>query len=435
MSIIDLRSVVFTVVITEFICVIVISALWRQNRDRFAGLALWSLDFAFQVAGLLLIFMRSSIPDWMSLPLANTLIITGAVLGYVGLERFVGKRGPQLHNYALIALFFLSHAYLTFIKPDLESRNILLTLALLVICTQCAWLLLRRVEKPMLLLTRWTGMIFGAYCLLFIFRVVFNVIHPLLGNDYFHSGEDEAFIQIALLMLFILLTFSLTLMVNKRLHLDLQTQEEKFFKAFHSSPYAILLTRLANNRVFEVNDGFLKIMGYPQDEVLGRTIYDLNFWAHIEQRAALINDLLRGGRVQGIELQFRRKSGELFTGLYSADLVTINNERCTLSSINDISERKLAEEERERLVAEREKALSEIKALSGLLPICASCKKIRDDKGYWNQIESYIETHSDAEFSHGICPDCMRKLYPDFTDKTKSGAGKSAKDQPNDHNK
>jgi len=56
-------------------------------------------------------------------------------------------------------------------------------------------------------------------------------------------------------------------------------------------------------------------------------------------------------------------------------------------------------------------ALSQIKTLSGLIPICASCKKIRDDKGYWNQLEAFIQEHSGAEFSHGICPDCMKKLY------------------------
>ncbi|MCG2752321.1 MAG: hypothetical protein L6301_10780 [Desulfobacteraceae bacterium] len=60
-------------------------------------------------------------------------------------------------------------------------------------------------------------------------------------------------------------------------------------------------------------------------------------------------------------------------------------------------------------------ALTKVKLLGGLLPICASCKKIRDDKGYWNQIESYIKDHSEAEFSHGICPECAEKLYPEFS--------------------
>lgn len=64
-----------------------------------------------------------------------------------------------------------------------------------------------------------------------------------------------------------------------------------------------------------------------------------------------------------------------------------------------------------------QEALSEVKTLSGLLPICASCKKIRDDRGYWEQIEVYIEDHSNAAFSHGICPECVRKLYPEIADK------------------
>lgn len=79
-----------------------------------------------------------------------------------------------------------------------------------------------------------------------------------------------------------------------------------------------------------------------------------------------------------------------------------------------IGHRRLAEGERERLLQELQGALGKIKILRGFLPICASCKKIRDDQGYWNQIEEYIRDHSDAEFSHSICPECSKKLYPDF---------------------
>lgn len=78
----------------------------------------------------------------------------------------------------------------------------------------------------------------------------------------------------------------------------------------------------------------------------------------------------------------------------------------------EIVERKEAEKQNEQLICGLEQALSEIKVLSGFLPICAACKKIRDDQGYWNQIEVYISKHSKAQFSHGICPDCCNKLYP-----------------------
>ncbi|MDM8522497.1 response regulator [Desulfococcaceae bacterium HSG8] len=71
-----------------------------------------------------------------------------------------------------------------------------------------------------------------------------------------------------------------------------------------------------------------------------------------------------------------------------------------------------AEKERDRLTCELREALGKVKQLSGLLPICANCKKIRNDQGYWERIEAYITDHSEAEFSHGICPECARKLYP-----------------------
>ena len=84
----------------------------------------------------------------------------------------------------------------------------------------------------------------------------------------------------------------------------------------------------------------------------------------------------------------------------------------TLKHAHDQMEEELLN--RKKVEKELRAALAEVKQLSGLLPICASCKKIRDDKGYWNQIEGYIQEHSEAVFSHGICPDCMKKLYPDI---------------------
>jgi DNA-binding NarL/FixJ family response regulator len=74
-----------------------------------------------------------------------------------------------------------------------------------------------------------------------------------------------------------------------------------------------------------------------------------------------------------------------------------------------------SDKEKKELIEKLQEALNKVKILSGLLPICASCKKIRDDDGYWQQIETYIAEHSDLEFTHGLCPDCFKKLYPGYT--------------------
>jgi len=93
--------------------------------------------------------------------------------------------------------------------------------------------------------------------------------------------------------------------------------------------------------------------------------------------------------------------------------------------LRDITEQKKIEAERENLISNLQEAKNQVKMLSGLLPICANCKKIRDDQGYWHNVEEYIQKHSEADFTHGICPECMEKYYPDIAEKVKSRKNKN----------
>jgi DNA-binding NtrC family response regulator len=94
--------------------------------------------------------------------------------------------------------------------------------------------------------------------------------------------------------------------------------------------------------------------------------------------------------------------------------LVMENRRLLQTVQQQLAELRQAEEVREKLIHELQDALAEIKTLRGILPICSSCKKIRDDEGYWHQVEVYIRDHSEAEFSHGLCPECAKKLYPEF---------------------
>ena len=110
-------------------------------------------------------------------------------------------------------------------------------------------------------------------------------------------------------------------------------------------------------------------------------------------------------------IRYRYENLQLLNHLKKEEIQTRKlNARLAL----DIEKRKKAEEEKERLIRRLQKALDEVKTLSGMIPICANCKKVRDDKGYWDQIETYIHKHSNADFSHGICPECAKELYPDI---------------------
>lgn len=107
---------------------------------------------------------------------------------------------------------------------------------------------------------------------------------------------------------------------------------------------------------------------------------------------------------------FSPPGGELWKVLFNRSLSLVSIWATAIA----IVKKKRSEQKREEAIAEREKALREIKILQGILPICSSCKKIRDDKGSWKRIELYIMENSEADFSHGICPECIKKLYPEF---------------------
>jgi PAS domain S-box-containing protein len=345
MNFLDVRTVMFSHVITDAVCTAVLVFLWVQNRKRFSGISFLVLDFACQTTAVLLIVLRGSVPDWISMGASNTLVVAGALFGYMGLARFAGRRSRQAYNYFLLAAFVAVHLYFIFVRPNLAARTLNVSLGLLVMCFQCAWLALRGVEHRMRRTTQGVGLVFGVFCLVSIVRiVVVFALHPT-SNDFFRSGAYDTLLLMCYQLLMILLTFVLALMVNHRLLGEVLSQEEKFTKAFRSSPYAITLTRPSDGEMLDVNDGFAAITGYSHAEAIGRTTLDLQLWVNEVDRVAVVSDLLQGSRVVGREYLFRKRSGELVTGLFSAEIIRANDQLLILSSISDITDRKRAEEQ------------------------------------------------------------------------------------------
>jgi PAS domain S-box-containing protein len=161
------------------------------------------------------------------------------------------------------------------------------------------------------------------------------------------------------------------------------------------------------------NRGAERIFGYTAEEVLGRPITMLIPPDRLGEEPKIIERLRRGEYIEHFETVRRRKDGQEVDISLTISLIKDQTGKIIgVSKIaRDITERQRAKAEQEQLLNVLKDALARVKTLYGLLPICASCKKIRSDEGYWKNIETYIEEHSDASFTHGICPDCVQKLY------------------------
>ncbi|MGA2786164.1 MAG: PAS domain S-box protein [Verrucomicrobiota bacterium] len=196
--------------------------------------------------------------------------------------------------------------------------------------------------------------------------------------------------------------------------------------AVEQSPASIVITNTAGDIEY-VNPKFIELTGYTMEEVLGKNPRVLKSGEKSPEGYRELWETIRAGNEWRGEFHNKKKNGELYWEFASISPIRDSAGRVThyVAVKEDITTRKKFEADRDQLIHHLQQTLANVKALSGLLPICAGCKKIRDDKGYWSQVESYIQKHSEAKFSHGMCPDCLKKWYPDLV---KEGLGSSSKE-------
>lgn len=186
--------------------------------------------------------------------------------------------------------------------------------------------------------------------------------------------------------------------------------EESYENVFNAirDPICILDTRF---RIVKANKAMADRLGFSSEECVGQTCYRLIHRSEEYLAFCPHSQTLKDGLSHTVEVHEENLGGYFLVS--TSPLTDMTGK--VVGSVHvgrDITERKKAEEEKETLIKELQKALTKVKTLSGLLPICSSCKKIRDDKGYWIEVERYISKRAEVDFSHALCPECMKKIYP-----------------------
>jgi len=186
--------------------------------------------------------------------------------------------------------------------------------------------------------------------------------------------------------------------------------------AINSTVGGLIIADL-NGIVRFANPSFCKMFDYSRDDIVDMNAADLFATTEIRTFSDVVA-IIDISKDDTQEFVVENKAGKTFVVEVSASNVTSSSGKLAgrMASFIDVTKKKEIEADREKLIGKLQDALNKIKTLRGIVPICASCKKIRDDKGYWNQLEIYLTEHSEADFSHGICPECVQKIYPEFNE-------------------
>lgn len=181
---------------------------------------------------------------------------------------------------------------------------------------------------------------------------------------------------------------------NKSLQKEIEhktASEARYQSLFENNHSVILLIEQEFGTIIDANTKACDFYGYPKDILTAMNITDLNLLS----KKQIKKEMALAVKEKRSQLYFRHRlsSGETRDVEVYTGPIIINETKYLISVIHDITE---------------------LKQLRGIIPICCKCKQIRDDQGYWNQLEQYITDHSDALFSHGICPSCIEKEYPDL---------------------
>jgi PAS domain S-box-containing protein len=334
---IDVRTLIIIMGITNILQVIAVFIQFSINKT-YKGIGWWLLGFIWVALGSGLIILREYLAyQTVNIFATNILLLLGPVFHYIGIMRFLNKKENRIFIFSVITILIV--LFSIFIK-DITVRSAIISSALSVTALFTAWsLFINRMRS----ISMSTYLMIGLFLLqggFFAFRAI-DLIIAAPVNSTFDPTTLQILAFMVPLIVGILVTFSLIIMVNQRLNVEMTEAKEHYEIIFNTSPDATVITKISDGLILDINEGFSALSGYTRDEAIGTT--SLNIWNDPADRQRIVNELKEKGYRENFEAIFRRKDGSTFFGLMSAKIITLRGLPHILSITRDITERKQTE--------------------------------------------------------------------------------------------
>ena len=344
-----------------------VAALFGQYRmdKTHSGSDWWTVGSALLALGFAVNLLRNIPPFGMTAIIANSVMFfTGLAFLYVGVLRFFGRQERRGRLVSFGLFFILLIVYFTVVDNNLMARRLIVSIAVAALSFFIAAALFAHKTRSLRDSAHFLAVVFLVNGCFFILRALTTISEsPVQG--VLTPALMQISTYLALLILSTLWTFGFIIMVNQRLYAESRETKDHFELIFNTSPDAVLITRLADGRIVDINDGFTVMTGFTHAEVIGKTSLQINIWKNPADRRKFADELGDRGVCENLEFGFQRKDSSQLFGMISAKIITLQGAPHVLSVTRDITERKRAEKTLEESNRKLE-ALSITDGLTGI---------------------------------------------------------------------
>jgi len=339
----DIRTIVLVLGLMQALQMLVFFFQFKANKN-IDGPGWWFLWSAFETLGFIFIFLRtitSLLP--VIIIFQDVVLFLGTVFIYIGVLRFFNRKPNYKFISGTVGVFLVLHLFFIFIIDSISARSVIFSAAVAITSFSTAISLVKNKTRAVKLTASLNAAVFILHGSVFTYRGIM-ILAGTHVNDMF-SPTFFNFLPYADAMIVCLpTTISFIIMLNQRLNFEISETKSHFELIFNSSPDASVISRVDDGLIIETNESFAKMTGYQKEEVIGKTVTDLQFWKNPSERSELVRELKANGYCENREFQFQRKGGEIFTGLFSGKIITLKGIPHLLSVTHDISERTKADE-------------------------------------------------------------------------------------------